>query len=111
MWCNYLEFGLQTWRRLYFERHIELGIRAGSVERFLEACSRNESLEVGDYLQAFEIINGARFGFEDIQRFLFKPQMNVLLNLVGVHYCATSLGIPVFHPFSPSFITFPFIIP
>ncbi|XP_058758593.1 uncharacterized protein LOC131631831 isoform X2 [Vicia villosa] len=84
---------LKTWRRLYFERHIELGLRAGSVERFLKACSRKESLEVGDYLQAFEIINGARFGFEDIQRFLFKPEMNVLVNLVGVHYCITNLGI------------------
>ncbi|CAJ2634393.1 unnamed protein product [Trifolium pratense] len=84
---------VKTWRRLYFERHIELGIRAGSVERFMKACSRNESLEVGDYLQAFETINGAMFGYEDIQRFLFKPQMNVLLNLVGVHYCIAILGI------------------
>ncbi|CAI8610575.1 unnamed protein product [Vicia faba] len=84
---------LKTWKRLYFERHIDLRLRAGSVERFLKACSRNESLEVGDYLQAFEIINGARFGFEDIQRFLFKPEMNVLVNLLGVHYCITNLGI------------------
>jgi hypothetical protein len=83
-----------------------LGIRAGSVERFLKACSRNESLEVGDYLQAFETINGARFGYEDIQRFLFKPQMNVLINLVGVHYCIASLGIRVFHPFPPFFLFF-----
>ncbi|XP_050870461.1 uncharacterized protein LOC127073350 isoform X3 [Lathyrus oleraceus] len=85
---------LKTWRRLYFERHIDLGLRAGSVERFLKGCSRNESLEVDDYLQAVEIVNGARFGFEDIQRLLFKPEMNVLVNLVGVHYCITNLGIP-----------------
>lgn len=98
---NYLEFGLQKWRSLYFERHIEVGLRARDVERFLKACSRYESLEVGDYLKAVDSINGARFGFEDVQRFLFKPQMNVLLNLVGVHYCLTILGIQVsiiFHP-------------
>ncbi|XP_058758606.1 uncharacterized protein LOC131631844 [Vicia villosa] len=85
---------LKTWRRLYFERHIDLGLRAVSVERFLKACSRNEALEVDDYLQAFEIVNDARFGFEDIQRFLFKPEMSVLVNLIGVHYCITNLGIP-----------------
>ncbi|RDX64066.1 hypothetical protein CR513_57418 [Mucuna pruriens] len=83
----------ETWRKLYLQRHVELGVRARSVEKFLEACSRSESLEVGDYLKAIDILIGTMFGFEDVQRFLFNPQMNVLINLVGVHYCLTILGI------------------
>lgn len=81
-----------------------MGLRAKSVERFMKACSRSESLEVGDYLKAVETVTGTRFGFEDVQRFLFNHETNVLLNLVGVHYCLTSLGIRVyttsfFHPY------------
>lgn len=57
-----------------------------------------QSLEVGDYLKAFETIHAARFGFEDVQRFMFKPQINVILNLLAVHYCMAILGIRVFHP-------------
>ncbi|KAL2339078.1 hypothetical protein Fmac_013524 [Flemingia macrophylla] len=83
----------KKWRKLYLERHVELGVRAKSVEKFLEACSRSESLEVGDYLKAVDTLVGTRFGFEDVQRFLFNPQMNVLINLVGLHYCLTTLGI------------------
>ncbi|OIW19573.1 hypothetical protein TanjilG_18383 [Lupinus angustifolius] len=82
----------KNWRKLYLKRHIELGVRARSVEKFVEASSRSESLEVRDYLSAVESLIGAKFGFEDVQKFLFNPKMNVLLNLVGVHYCLTCLG-------------------
>ncbi|KAG5023906.1 hypothetical protein GmHk_07G020709 [Glycine max] len=88
------ELGLWKWRKLYLERQVELGLRARSVVKFLEACSRSESLEVGDYLKAVDTLIGTMFGFEDVQRFLFNPQMNVLINLVGLHYCLTTLGIP-----------------
>ncbi|KAG5011166.1 hypothetical protein AAZX31_07G233300 [Glycine max] len=84
----------KKWRKLYLERQVELGLRARSVVKFLEACSRSESLEVGDYLKAVDTLIGTMFGFEDVQRFLFNPQMNVLINLVGLHYCLTTLGIP-----------------
>ena len=85
------------------ERQVELGLRARSVVKFLEACSRSESLEVGDYLKAVDTLIGTMFGFEDVQRFLFNPQMNVLINLVGLHYCLTTLGIPVFPFFDTLF--------
>ncbi|KAL1372567.1 hypothetical protein HN51_002692 [Arachis hypogaea] len=83
----------KKWRKLYLKRHVELGVRARSVEKFVEACSRSESLEVRDYLNAVETLIATRFGFEDVQRFLFNPKVNVLLNLIGVHYCLTCLGI------------------
>ncbi|MED6182282.1 hypothetical protein PIB30_027121 [Stylosanthes scabra] len=83
----------KKWRKLYIKRHVELGVRARSVEKFVEACSRSESLEVRDYLNAVETLIATRFGFEDVQRFLFNPKVNVLLNLIGVHYCLTCLGI------------------
>ncbi|CAL0330677.1 unnamed protein product [Lupinus luteus] len=82
----------KNWRKLYLKRHIELGVRARSVEKFVEASSRSESLEVRDYLSAVESLISAKFGFEDVQKFLFNPKMNVLFNLVGVHYCLTCLG-------------------
>lgn len=100
-----LDFGLQKWRKFYFERHVELGLRARTVEMFLKACSPSESLEVGDYLKAVDTLVGLRFGFEDIQRYLFNPKMNVLINLVGLHYCLSSLGIRVF-PSSSTLFSF-----
>lgn len=98
-----LEIGLQKWRKLYSDRHLELGVRARSVVKFVEACSPSESLEVGDHLKAVDTLIGTSFGFEDVQRFLFDPQMNVLINLVGVHYCLTTLGIRVFPFFDTLF--------
>ncbi|XP_047153613.1 uncharacterized protein LOC124825113 [Vigna umbellata] len=83
----------KKWKKLYLDRHVELGVRARSVVKFVEACSPSESVEVGDHLKAVDTLIGTSFGFEDVQRFLFDPQMNVLINLVGVHYCLTTLGI------------------
>lgn len=85
-----------------------MGLRAASVETFLKASMHLQSLEVGDYLKAFETIHAARFGFEDVQRFMFKPQINVILNLLAVHYCMAILGIRVFHPLPSSFIFYLF---
>ncbi|CAJ1941090.1 unnamed protein product [Sphenostylis stenocarpa] len=84
---------VKKWRKLYLDRHVELGVRARSVVKFVEACSRSESLEVGDHLKAVDTLIGTSFGFEDVQRFLFDPRTNVLINLVGVYYCLTILGI------------------
>ncbi|KAJ6430608.1 hypothetical protein OIU84_021908 [Salix udensis] len=35
-----------------------------------------------------------QFSFEDVHMFLFKPKLNVLLNLVGLHYCIFCLEMP-----------------
>jgi hypothetical protein len=69
-----------------------------AVAKFVELCSQTESLEVRDYLKAIEEVSSTQLGFKDVQMFLFKPKCNVLLNLVGLHYCIHWLGVPVFTP-------------
>ena len=71
---------------------------ATAVAKFVELCSQTESLEVGDHLKAIEDLSTTQLGFKDVQMFLFKPKCNVLLNLVGLHYCIHWLGVPVFTP-------------
>lgn len=65
-----------------------------SVEK---KCLPTGSLEVGDYLKAVENLCTMHLGFKDVQMHLFKPQHNVLINLVGLHYCMYWLGVPVFY--------------
>lgn len=70
------------------------------VVKYVEQCMRSDSLEVGDYLQAVEDLNAMQLGFKDVQMFLFKSKLNVLLNLVGLHYCIFWLKMPVITPAS-----------
>lgn len=76
-------------------RHIEIVNGATNVVKHVERCTRSESLEVGDYLQAIEDLSIMQLGFKDVQMFLFKPSLNVLLNLVGLHYCIFWLNVPL----------------
>lgn len=69
--------------------------RATDVIRFVESRSSSESLEVGDHLKAIEGLREMQLGFEDVQIFLFNPKLNVMLNLVGLHYCIHWLKVPV----------------
>ncbi|XP_044499685.1 uncharacterized protein LOC123221071 isoform X2 [Mangifera indica] len=75
------------WRGLYMKRHNEMASGTRDVINYVEQCMRSDSLEVGDYLQAIDDLNTMQLGFKDVQMFLFKPKLNVLLNLVGLHYC------------------------
>ncbi|MBA0830923.1 hypothetical protein Goarm_015417 [Gossypium armourianum] len=36
-----------------------------------------------------------QFGFRDVQMLLLKQKLNVLLNLIGLHYCLNILQVPV----------------
>lgn len=67
--------------------------RVTAVTKFVEKCL--STLEVGDYLKAIEELSNMQVGFKDVQMFLFKPKCNVLLNLVGLHYCISWLEVPV----------------
>lgn len=69
--------------------------KVASVSNFVERALAYESIEVGNYLKALELLNSHQFGFKDVQMFLLKPKLNVLLNLVGLHYCIIWLGVPV----------------
>lgn len=69
--------------------------KVASVTNFVERALAYESIEVGNYLKAVELLNTLQFGLKDVQMLLLKPKLNVLVNLVGMHYCLIWLGIPV----------------
>ncbi|KAK4425761.1 hypothetical protein Salat_1770100 [Sesamum alatum] len=84
----------EGWRCLYISKHSEMCGKADLVTKFVERALAYESIEVGNYLKTIELLNSLQFGFKDVQIFLLKPKLNVLLNLVGLHYCIVWLGIP-----------------
>lgn len=65
------------------------------VVEFVKRSSPCDLLKVGDYLRAVKELHEMELGFKDIQFFFFKPQLNVLVNLVGLHYCIAWLQVPV----------------
>ncbi|XP_048139977.1 uncharacterized protein LOC115753670 isoform X2 [Rhodamnia argentea] len=85
---------LEGWRDFYVKRHTEMAERAMSVVQHVEQCLFSDSLEIRDYLKAIELLNSMRLGFKDVEMFLFRAEVNVLLNLVGLHYCMHWLEVP-----------------
>lgn len=83
------------WKELYVFKHNEMAGKANLILDFVERALAYESIEVGNYLKAIELLNSLHFGFKDVEMFLLKPKLNVLLNLVGLHYCIVWLGVPV----------------
>lgn len=63
-----------------------MAAEATSVVQFVKQCLSSESLEVDEYLGAIELLHAMRFGLEDVEMFLFKPEHTVLLNMIGLHY-------------------------
>ncbi|XWS53672.1 hypothetical protein CRYUN_Cryun10bG0020700 [Craigia yunnanensis] len=85
---------LKGWRGFYIKQQEEMRSLAACVVQFGEQCSLSESLEVYDYRKAIKFLKAMEFGFKDVQMFLFQPKLNVLLNLVGLHYCLKCLQVP-----------------
>lgn len=86
--------------------HREMAGKATTVVEFVENCSSSELLEVGDYYKAIEDLCSMQLSFRDVQMFLFKPKLNVLLNLVGLHYCIFCLQVPVNSSCTLLFVSF-----
>ncbi|XP_020275633.1 uncharacterized protein LOC109850120 [Asparagus officinalis] len=83
----------QGWKRFYISKHKKLARCASVVIKFVEDCTQNESLEVGNYLKAINDLRSIELGFKDVQMFLLARKHNVVLNLIGLHYCVYFLGI------------------
>ncbi|XAR57128.1 hypothetical protein NMG60_11025159 [Bertholletia excelsa] len=81
------------WRSLYIDKHKEMAKGAKEVVDFVNQCSSKEAIEVSHYLAAIERLNSMQFGFKDVKIFFFTPKLNVLLNLIGLHYCISWLGV------------------
>lgn len=84
----------EEWRVFYIRKHNEMAGKAGGVIDFVNRCLAFESIEVGHYLKAVKELDSMLFGFEDVHTFFLKSKHNVLLNLIGLHYCLIWLGLP-----------------
>ncbi|KAK3011420.1 hypothetical protein RJ639_010908 [Escallonia herrerae] len=94
---QHTESTFKGWRGFYISKLNEMAIKAAVVVDFVERCLSYESIEVGHYLAAIQELCSVQFGFKDVQTFFLKPKLHVLLNLVGLHYCITWLGVPAEH--------------
>ncbi|CAD5328023.1 F-box domain [Arabidopsis thaliana x Arabidopsis arenosa] len=81
----------QEWRRFYVMQHKEMASRASEVIKYVTKSPATLSLEAGIYLHAVETMSSMRFGFQDVELFFFKPNLSVLLNLIGLIYCIQHL--------------------
>ncbi|KFK23047.1 hypothetical protein AALP_AAs62140U000400 [Arabis alpina] len=81
----------QEWRRFYVMQHKEMASRASEVIKYLTRWPATLPLEAGEYLHAVETMRSKRLGFQDVELFLFKPNLSVLLNLIGLIYCIKHL--------------------
>ncbi|KAL9237681.1 hypothetical protein vseg_012201 [Gypsophila vaccaria] len=87
----------EGWKLFYMTRHFEVAARASVIVEYVEKRSSSASLEARDYLKALGDIRSLHLDFKDVELLLFKPKLNVLLNLVGLHYCVDELQVPVNH--------------
>ncbi|XP_027119220.1 uncharacterized protein LOC113767057 isoform X1 [Coffea eugenioides] len=89
-----LDLNLMGWRGLYAHKHNEMARKAASIFNYVERCLAFEAIEVGYYLKAVEDLSAMQFGFKDVQMFFLRPNINVLFNLIGLHYCFSKLDLP-----------------
>ncbi|XVE82062.1 hypothetical protein DITRI_Ditri15bG0116500 [Diplodiscus trichospermus] len=82
------------WRAFYIEQHERKAGIAACVVNLVEQCSLSESIDINDFMKAVGFLISLRFGFKDVQMLFFKPKLNVLLNLVGLHFCLSFLQVP-----------------
>ncbi|XP_058210936.1 uncharacterized protein LOC131323254 isoform X3 [Rhododendron vialii] len=85
---------LMGWRECYIDKHKEMDRIATDV---VQQFSCTESIDVGQYLSAIKGMCFMELGFGDVQMFFFKPKFSVLINLIGLHYCISWLGVPIVH--------------
>lgn len=69
--------------------------KASFVLDYVNRRLSSDSIEVGYYLKAIEDLYTMQFGFKDVQMFFLKPNISVLFNLIGLHYCMVCLNVPV----------------
>ncbi|KAM7463042.1 hypothetical protein LguiA_031163 [Lonicera macranthoides] len=91
---QHLDSTLKGWRGFYISKHYDIMVKAATIVDFAKQYWSSESIEARNYLSAIEDLCSMQLGFKDVQMFFLKPQLSVLLNLVGLHYCVSWLGVP-----------------
>lgn len=87
---------------MYIKKHNEVAEKVAAVVKYVEESSYLTSLEVGQHLNAIENLCAMKLSFADVKMFLFKSKLNVLINLVGLHYSLSWLRVQVFSSFYSS---------
>ena len=59
---------MQGWQSFYIKWQTEMAERAVSVVELVKQSSRYESLEVGDYQRAMELLKNTEMGFKDVSK-------------------------------------------
>lgn len=73
------------------EKHGGIKRKMASLGECLSCCP----IKVEIYLKALEDMKSMQLAFKDIQMLFLKPEINVLFNLIGLHYCIRHLGVQV----------------
>lgn len=93
--CSLACLLMQGWQATYRNSHMEMGRRAKAVVELVKARTRHESVEVADYQNGLMLLSTTGLALYDVLLFLLTPVHNVLINLIGLHYCLFHLGAQV----------------
>lgn len=90
---------MQGWKIAYIETHKYLVVTMATISTSLfapfEKYVESEVLHQSHYLKAIAVMEGLNLGFEEICLYLFRKDISVLFNLLGLHYSFFHLGLPV----------------
>ncbi|XP_078170520.1 uncharacterized protein LOC144564796 [Carex rostrata] len=84
----------EGWKALYIESHKTVAHETSSIIYEIYQQAPLSSLEVTNYLGAIKKLSALHLEFEDVQLFLFRPELGVLVNLIGLHYSILYLHVP-----------------
>ncbi|CAL9167312.1 unnamed protein product [Musa hybrid cultivar] len=84
----------QECKAFYMNEHKKMASAVSAVIKYVEESTQSGSLEIRFYMKAIGDLTSMKLGFRDVQLFLFRREQNVLLNLIGCHYCISFLEIP-----------------
>ncbi|XP_078159118.1 uncharacterized protein LOC144554680 [Carex rostrata] len=87
------------WKIAYVETHKYLLVTKATISTSLfapfEKYVESEILHQSHYLKAITVMEGLNLGFEEICLYLFRKDISVLFNLLGLHYSFFHLDIPL----------------
>lgn len=90
------------------KRHKNIVDQLSALVNNVEQRFLGDSLEAGEYLLALEDLSAMQLGFKDVQMLIFRPKLNVFINLLGLHYCILGLNVLVTYssPFDQCLFSF-----
>lgn len=93
---------------IYWNAQIFGGNHGNHIYLFapFEKYVESEILHQSHYLKAIAVMEGLNLGFEEICLYLFRKDISVLFNLLGLHYSFFHLDIPVSRLFNVFFLGF-----